>query len=80
MGKDGGGWDFFFKLLSGCSMANFEPFSRDSLTNLMLITEFVQVRPEGHQEPHNEVGSLSLAKCLKVYCNDRGIVMEVEGA
>ena len=36
----------------------------DSLTNLMLITAFVQVRPKGHREPHNEVGSLSLAECL----------------
>ena len=30
----------------------------------MLITAFVQVQPEGHWEPHNEVGSLSLAKQL----------------
>ena len=34
----------------------------DSLTNLMLITAFEQVRPEGHREPHNEVGSLSPAE------------------
>ena len=30
----------------------------------MLITAFVQVGPEGHQEPLNEVGSLSPAECL----------------
>ena len=36
----------------------------DSLTNLTLITAFVQVRPEGHQEPRNEVGSLSPAERL----------------
>ena len=36
----------------------------DSLTNMLLTTAFVQVRPEGHWEPCNEVGSLSPAKCL----------------
>ena len=35
-----------------------------SLTNPMLITAFVQVRPEGHREPRNEVGSLSPAERL----------------
>ena len=34
----------------------------DSLTNPMLITAFVQVRPEGHREPRNEVGCLCPAK------------------
>ena len=34
----------------------------DSLTNPMLITVFVHIRPEGHREPHNKVGSLSPAK------------------
>ena len=28
----------------------------------MLITAFVQVRSEGHQEPRNEVGALSPAE------------------
>ena len=37
---------------------------RDSLTNLMLIIAFVQIRPEGHQEPCNKVGPLSPAKHL----------------
>ena len=31
----------------------------DDLTNLMLITAFYLCWPEGHWEPHNEVGSLS---------------------
>ena len=31
----------------------------DSLTNPILITAFSTFRPEGYQEPHNEVGSLS---------------------
>ena len=30
----------------------------------MLITAFLQVRPEGHREPRNEVGSLSPAEGL----------------
>ena len=30
----------------------------------MLITVFVQFRPEGHREPSNEVGSLSPVKRL----------------
>ena len=30
----------------------------------MLITEFVHIRPKGHEEPHNEVGSLSPPECL----------------
>ena len=36
----------------------------DSLTNPMLITAFVHIRPEGHREPPNEVGSLSPAERL----------------
>ena len=34
----------------------------DSLTNPMLITAFVHVRPEGHRKPRNEIGSLSMAE------------------
>ena len=30
----------------------------------MLITAFIHVRPEGHREPRNEVGSLSPAEHL----------------
>ena len=36
----------------------------DSLTNLMLITVSVLFWPEGHQEPFNQVGSLSPVECL----------------
>ena len=36
----------------------------DSLTNPMLITAFVHIRPEGHREPRSEVGSLSPAERL----------------
>ena len=36
----------------------------DSLTNPMLITVFIHIRPKGHREPHNKVGSLSAAKRL----------------
>ena len=58
-------WFFFF---FNCNLAGPRPTlshsQGDSLTNSMLITAFVQVRPEGHWEPHNEVRSLSLAECL----------------
>ena len=37
---------------------------RESLTHPMLITAFLQCRPEGHQEPRNKVGSLSPVECL----------------
>ena len=36
----------------------------DSLTYLMLITAFLQFWPKGHWEPHYEIGSLSLVRCL----------------
>ena len=36
----------------------------DSLTNPMLIAAFYLIRPEGHREPRNEVGSLSPAERL----------------
>ena len=36
----------------------------DSLTNPMLVTGFYLCQPEGHWEPCNEVGSLSLAENL----------------
>ena len=32
---------------------------RGRLTNPMLITAFVHIRPKGYREPRNEVGSLS---------------------
>ena len=36
----------------------------DILTNVMLITAFIQVRPRGHREPHNKVGLISPAERL----------------
>ena len=67
----------FFKLLFDCSMANFKPFYswRDSLTNLMLITAFLQIQPEGHQVPCHEVGSLSPAKHLKGFTGNIPILI-----
>ena len=35
-----------------------------SLTQPMLITCVLHIRPEGHREVNNEVGSLRLAQCL----------------
>ena len=37
---------------------------RESLTDPVLITAFAQVRPEGHREPRNKVGLLSLVERL----------------
>ena len=54
---------FFFNCYLAVPRPTLGHSQGDSLTNLMLITAFVQVRPKGHWEPHNEVGSLSLAKC-----------------
>ena len=34
------------------------------LTQPMLITSLLLFRPEGHQEPHNKVGSQSPAECI----------------
>ena len=39
-------------------------FKRGSLTHPMLITAILYFRPKGHQEPRNEVGSLSPAERL----------------
>ena len=56
----------FFFFFFNCYLAVPQPTlghsQGDSLTNPMLITVFVQVRPEGHREPLNEVGSLSPAE------------------
>ena len=59
---------FFFFFLNNCYLAVPQPTlghsQGDTLTNPMLITAFVQVRPESHREPRNEVGSLSTAERL----------------
>ena len=58
----------FFFFFFNCYLAAPQPTlghsQGDSLTNLMLITAFVHIRPEGHWEPRNKVGSLSLAEHL----------------
>ena len=59
---------FFFFFFFNCYLAVPRPTlghsQGDSLTNPMLITAFVHIRPEGPQEPRNEVGSLSPAERL----------------
>ena len=68
--KDFGRQDFFldFFFFFNCYLAVPRPTlghsQGDSLINPMLITAFVHVRPESHQEPYSEVGSLSPAKRL----------------
>ena len=71
----------FFVVFFNCYLAAPQPTlghsQGDSLTNPMLITAFVHIRPEGHREPRNEVGSLSPAERLaglnrepsNSYCN-----------
>ena len=54
----------FFNCYLAVSRPTLGHSQGDSLTNPMLITAFVQVRPAGHRELRNEVGSLSPAGCL----------------
>ena len=58
--------EFFF--FFNCYLADPRPTlghsQGDSLTNPMLIAAFYLIRPEGHREPRNEVGSLSPAERL----------------
>ena len=54
----------FFNCYLAASQPTLGHYQGDSLTNLMLITALQPFRPEGHWEPHKEVGSLSLAKNL----------------
>ena len=54
----------FFKLLFGCPRSTLDYYRGDSLTYLMLITAFLQFWPKGNWEPHYEIGSLSLDRCL----------------
>ena len=55
---------FFFNCYLAVSRPTLGHSQGDSLTKPMLITAFVQIQPEGHQEPCNEVGSLSPVKRL----------------
>ena len=51
-------------MLFGCPRPTLGHCQGDSLTNRMLITAYVHIRPEGHWEPRKEVGSLSPAERL----------------
>ena len=53
----------FCKQLFGCSKTNSGPLSRGE-PHQILITGFERLRPEGHRESRNEVGSLDPAERL----------------
>ena len=55
----------FFELLCGHLTANFLPLLRISLTYLMFITAFYEIRCEVRREPRCEVWSLSPAERLE---------------
>ena len=55
---------FFFNCYLAVPRPTLGHSQGDSLTNLMLITAFVHIRPESQREPRNEVGSLSPAERL----------------
>ena len=54
--------NFFFNCYLAAPLPTLGHSQGDSLTNLMLITAFVHIQPKGHQEPRNEVGSLTQAE------------------
>ena len=59
---------YFILFFFDCYLAALQPtyghYLGGSLTHLMLITAFLHILPEGHWEPRDEVGSLSMAKRL----------------
>ena len=55
---------FFFSCYLAAPRPTLGHSQGDSLTNLVLITAFAHIQPEGHREPRNKVGSLSLAEHL----------------
>ena len=57
-------WRFFFFLLFGSPTANFEPLSRRQPHSPNVNHLHLHIQPEGHWQPRNKVGSLSLAKRL----------------
>ena len=57
-------WFFFLNCYLAVPRPTLGHSQGDSLTNPMLITAFVHIRPEGHREPRNKVGSLSPAERL----------------
>ena len=56
--------DFFFNCYLVVPQPTLCHSQGASLSNQMLITAYVHIRPKGHWEPHSEVGSLSLTECL----------------
>ena len=54
----------FFQLLFGCPTANFGPFSRGQPHSPDVYHSVFIFSTRGHQEPRNEVGSLSPAEPL----------------
>ena len=55
---------FFFNCYLAVPRPTLGHSQGDSLTNPMLITAYVRIRPKGQQEPRSEVGSLSLVDLL----------------
>ena len=53
-----------FSLLFGCPTTNFGKLLRGQPHSPHVNHCVLHFQPEGHQEPHKEVGSLSLAECL----------------
>ena len=56
--------ELFFNCYLAVPRPTFGHSQRDSLTNSMLITAFVNVQPKGYWEPRSEVGTLNPAKHL----------------
>ena len=52
----------FFKSYLAAPHPTLDHFLGGNLAHLMLITAFLHNRPKGHQKPHDEFGSLSLAR------------------
>ena len=55
---------FFFNCYLAVPQPTLGHSQGDSLSNPMLIIAFIHIRPERHQGPRNEVGSLSPTECL----------------
>ena len=55
---------FFKKLLFGCPTGNFGPLSGGQPHSPYANHCILHISPESHQEPRDEIGSLSPAKCI----------------
>ena len=58
------GTSFFFNCYLAVLRLTLGHYQGASFTNSMLIAAFLHVRPDGHREPCNEVGSLNPAERL----------------